>query len=122
MAKRKVKQNPHPTYILPSVNKDLSVFIDNYKNDMLEQVVASISYALENGLSIIEVFQFKNSQFVVRISEHEFESNLENIYNQYMKDEAYELCSKVSKLRELLKKKNDEKQKTLIRNNQFNIK
>ena len=98
-------------YVLPSSNEELKKFVTEHKLDMMEQVVSSIEYALEYKLPIIEVFQFKNSQFVVTISEREFESNLDNIYNCYMEDEIYELCPRVIKLQNLLKRKIDEKQK-----------
>ena len=72
---------------------------------MMEQVVSSIDYAIKNKYAMIEVFQFKNSKFVITISEDEFKSNLDNIYDSYMKEEIYELCPKLNKLRELLQKK-----------------
>lgn len=112
MAKKKVgitKENP--IYVLPSANEELEIFVNKYRVDMMEQVVSAIEYALENKLSMIEIFQFKNSHFVVTISEREFDSNLENIYKTYMKDEVYELCPRVIRLRELLKRTNNEKQK-----------
>lgn len=105
MAKKKVIIKDNESYILPSDNKELTSFITKYKVDMMDQVVSSIEYALENKLPIIEVFQFKNSHFVITITEKEFESNLDNIYNCYMQDEVYELCPRVVKLRELLKRK-----------------
>lgn len=112
MAKKKVgitKENP--IYVLPSANEELEIFVNKYRVDMMEQVVSAIEYALENKLSMIEIFQFKNSHFVVTISEREFDSNLENIYKTYMEDEVYELCPRVIRLRELLKRTNNEKQK-----------
>lgn len=76
------------SYILPSDNEELKDFVIKYKVDMMERVIKSIEYALENKLPIIEVFQFKNSQFVITITVKEFESNLDNIYNCYMEDEV----------------------------------
>lgn len=78
---------------------------------MMENVVSSIEYAIENKLPIIEVFQFKNSQFVVTISEKEFVSNLDNIFQCYMQGEVYELCPRVVKLQNILKRNPNEKQK-----------
>jgi hypothetical protein len=97
-------------YILPSSNDELKLFIEKNKIDMMENVISKIKFALENKIPIIEVFQFKGSQFVVTISEKEFESNLDNIFISYMKDEIYELCPRITKLQKLLKRKNDEKQ------------
>ena len=97
------------SYILPSPNKEMRDFVGKFKVDMMEHVVSSIEFAIDNKLSIVEVFQFKNSPFVVTINEQEFEPNLSHI-NQYCKDnEIYELCAKVEKLRKILQRKNNEK-------------
>jgi hypothetical protein len=109
MEKKGIKENH--SYVLPSTDDELKLFIEKYKVDMMEQIITSIEYAISHKLSLIEVFQFKNSQFVITISEKEFESNLNNIHNFYMENEVYELCSRATKLQNLLKKKNDEKQK-----------
>lgn len=111
MARKKVSMKENPTYVLPSINEELEKFVSKYKLDIMEQVVSSIEYAIEYKLPITEVFQFKNSQFVVTISEKEFEPNLDNIYKHYMEDEIYELCPRVIRLQNLLKRTTDEKQK-----------
>lgn len=78
---------------------------------MMEHIVASIKFAVENKLPIVEVFQFTDSPFVVTIAEKEFASNLEHINKFYMQNEMYELCPKVEQLRKKITKKNDEKEK-----------
>lgn len=78
---------------------------------MTEQVVSSIEFAVKHKLPIIEVFQFKDSRFVVTVSPKEFDSNLENIYNYYLDMEHYERCGRVAKLRDKLKNKPNEKKK-----------
>jgi hypothetical protein len=109
--KKKRNLIENESYILPSDNEGLKIFIEKYKIDMMENVVSSIEYAIENKLPIIEVFQFKNSQFVVTISEKEFVSNLDNIFQCYMQGEVYELCPRVVKLQNILKRNPNEKQK-----------
>ncbi len=98
-------------YVLPSDNKELQKFISKYKVDMTEQVVSSIELAIKHKLPIIEVFQFKDSKFVVTVSPKEFESNLANIYKFYLESEHYELCKRVVKLRDKLNKSLNEKRK-----------
>jgi hypothetical protein len=112
MVSKKVKNKENVSYILPSTNEDLQTFVEKNKIDMMEQVVSSIEFALKNKLPMIEVFQFKGSRFVITISEKEFEANLSNVYCFYMKDEIYELCNRVLKVQELLKRKNNEKEKS----------
>lgn len=98
-------------YILPSVNEEMRTFVSKFKVDMMAHVVSSIKFAIENQLPIVEVFQFKNSPFVVTINEKEFIPNLSHIRKYFMENELYELCPKIEQLCETLKKKIDEKEK-----------
>jgi hypothetical protein len=112
-----VKKNQQTTvpdnelYILPSPNEEMREFVSKFKVDMMEHVVSSIKFAVENKLSIVEVFQFKDSPFVVTINEKEFMPNLSHIRKYYMENELFELCPKVEKLCETLNPKTDEKEK-----------
>jgi len=109
-SKAKVIRENDP-YVLPSNNAELQAFVNKYKIDMTEQVVSSIDFAVTHRLPIIEVFQFKDSKFVVTISSPEFEVNLETIYKFYLESEHYELCGRVAKLQKKLKKIPNEKKK-----------
>lgn len=98
-------------YILPSPTDEMRNFVTKFKVDMMEHVVSSIKFAVENKLPIVEVFQFKDSPFVVTINEKEFMPNLSHIRKYYMENELYELCPKVEQLCEKLQKNTDEKEK-----------
>lgn len=98
-------------YILPSPNDEMRVFVSKFKVDMMEHVVSSIKFAIENKLPIVEVFQFKNSPFVITLNEREFGINLEHISKYYTDNQIFELCPRVEALRQLLKVKTDEKEK-----------
>lgn len=118
-----VKRNKRTTkkdnelYILPSSNEDMRAFVAKFQVDMMEHIISSIKFAVENNLSVVEVFQFKNSPFVVTIAEQEFDLNLEYITNFYQGNQMYELCPKVEQLRKILKRKSDEKEKPEADNN-----
>lgn len=99
-------------YILPSLSEEMRSFVEKFRVDMMEHVVSSIKFAVENKMPIVEVFQFKNSPFVVTITDREFISNLEHINKFYMDNEIYELCPRVEQLRKVITKKNDEKEKS----------
>lgn len=107
-AKKIMKENE--LYILPSPTEEMRTFVTKFKVDMMEHVVSSIKFALENKLPIVEVFQFKNSPFVVTINEKEFETNLSHIEKFYKDNEIFELCPRVEQLQELLKRKLNEKE------------
>lgn len=92
-------------YVLPSNNKDLQYFSQKFKVDMMEQVVEVIEFAIKNNLPLIEVFQFKNSDFVITLQEKDYLTNLNNIYKYCMQNEVYEQCSKIVKLQQFLENK-----------------
>lgn len=96
-----------PKYILPSDNADQLAFVKKYKLDMMEQVLNSIEIGVSNNLPGVEVFQFKNSDFVITVASKDYLSNLDNIYDYYMKEEAYEYCPRVVSLKKLLQNKNN---------------
>ncbi len=107
--KRQTTMPENELYILPSPNDEMRKFVNKFKIDMMEHVVSSIKFAVENKLTIVEVFQFKDSPFVVTINEKEFMPNISHIRKYYMEHELYELCPKVEKLFETLTKNDDEK-------------
>ena len=113
MAKKQTNSLNNANYVLPSDSKELQSFAQKHKIDMMEQIVDSIEFAVENKLTLIEIFQFKNSDFVITISEKDYLANIDNIYTYYMKSEAYENCQRVVRLQKTLKEKStptDEKQ------------
>jgi hypothetical protein len=102
----------HNSYILPADNSELCSFIEKYRVDMSEQIVSSINHAIENNLSMVEVFQFKNSDFVITLSKPHFKEHLDHIFEYYMNNENYELCPRVVELQNNINKKiNNEKKK-----------
>jgi hypothetical protein len=105
MAVKQDTKGTPPLYVLPSDNKDLQSFSQKFKVDMMGQVIKTISFAIEHEQPIVEVFQFKNSDFVITLQEKDYLTNLNNIYEYCMKNEIYEQCSDIVKLQQLLKNK-----------------
>jgi len=100
--KKKLVDSVLKNYPLPSGEEELRKFIESKKIDMMEQTVASIEYALDNKLSAIEIFQFKDSEFVIMLCDKEFLPNLDHIYEYYLSNEMYEFCGRVQNLRKRL--------------------
>ena len=109
--KKATVKSENELYILPSPNDEMRSFVNKFKVDMMEHIVNSIKYAVDNKLTIVEVFQFKNSPFIVTIAEKEFDTNLNHIHKFCMENEVYELCPKIEQLQQILKHKTDEKEK-----------
>lgn len=114
--KKATVKSENELYIIPSPNEEMRTFIAKFKIDMMEHIINSIKYAIDNKLPIVEVFQFKNSPFVITIAEKEFGTNLEHIHKFLMDNEIYELCQNIDKLQQILKNKTDEKEKSDKRN------
>lgn len=95
----------HKPLILPSGDAALKTFISTQKVKLMEQVINSIEYALENKLDIVEVFVFNGSDFTVTLNQECFLENVENIYKFYMAGEKYELCNRVKRINLRLLKK-----------------
>lgn len=89
---------------LPSNNDALLKFIEKNKIQMMECVINSIEFAMTKNLPVIELFRFENSEFIITLNSVNFLKNLEQIYKFYVSNENYELCSRIVKLEEKLKK------------------
>lgn len=98
------KASKYKIYVLPSNFDEMERFIDSHKIEMTEQVVSSIEYALNKKLSFVEVFSFKNSDFVITIPIESFRENLKNVFDYYIDTENYELCARVKSIETLLEK------------------
>lgn len=73
-------------------------YVIKHRAEINEQIVESIDYALKNHLSGIEVFCFKNSNFVVMLHKKDFRESLENIFEFSMNNQQFELCTKARRL------------------------
>jgi len=98
-------------YVLPTANTELLSFVKSNKVPMMEHTINSIQFAIENNLPIVEVFQFKDSKFVITLSTKDYLSNLNNIYKFYMDKELYELCKRVVTLQNILKETSNHNEK-----------
>lgn len=94
----KASTKKYKPYLLPSEFSEMERFIEVNKVLMTEQVISSIEYALDKKLNIIEVFSFKDSDFVVTLPFEQFKNNLLHVYNYYIQTEKYELCIRVKKI------------------------
>ena len=113
------KASKHKLYLLPSNFNEMNKFIENNKIQMMEHIVSSIEYAINKKLTFVEVFSFKNSDFVVTLPVNQFKENLENVYNYYIEKEYYELCLRVksveNKLNSTLNKITHEKKRKIFK-------
>jgi len=102
MKKKNVITEPD-IYIIPSKNDEMRLFVKKFKIDMMEHIVSNITFAIENKLPMVEIFQFKNSSYVVTITSKEFMLNIEHISQFYKEHEIFEYCARADKLLQTLK-------------------
>lgn len=100
------KVKMYVTQLLPSEFDELEQFIIQNKNLLTNQVTDSIEHAIQNDLSVVEVFNFKDSDFIITLQSETFMENLNNIYKYYIDSEQYEKCKHVKDLELLLNNKN----------------
>lgn len=95
---------------LPSDYDEMESFILKNKVKLTEQIVLSVQYALDNGFSSVEVFNFENSDFIVILERSSFEENINNILDYYISTEKYEFCDRLVKIKQQLEQ-HEQKQK-----------
>ena len=61
---------------LPSNNTDMEKYVDENRMEINKAVVDNIDFALKKRLSVVEIFSFKNSNFVVSVNRKDFKENL----------------------------------------------
>ena len=74
---------------------------------MMEHVLDSLEHAIIEDLPIVEVFQFKNSGFVITLSDEDYLTNLDNLFAYFLENEKYENCERLVRLQKTLKEKSD---------------
>jgi len=97
--------------ILPCEYDEMEKYIIENKTILTKKVVDSIEHALNNKLTNIEVFKFKNSDYIVLLNSLSFKENLEFIFKYYIETEQYEYCQCVKKVQKLLDTKNEQKKR-----------
>jgi hypothetical protein len=89
---------------LPSNNDAMEKYVEKNRPEINEAIVDSIEYAVNRRLGGVEVFCFKNSNFVVILTRKDFKENLENIFEYSLHNELFEVCGKVKRIKDKLEK------------------
>lgn len=79
---------------LPSKNDEMEKYLDAHRKEINQRVLNNIEYAIKNRLATVEIFSFKNSNFVVVMNRKDFKENLQNIIEFSMKSQDFESCKK----------------------------
>jgi hypothetical protein len=96
---KKKKSEKNKLIVLPSDNAEMQKYLEANRDEINLHIISCIEYATSYNLPLIEIFNFKNSSFVITLFEKNFLENIDNIYQYYIKSENYEMCSKLIKLK-----------------------
>lgn len=83
---------------LPSDNATMEKFVEKNRIELNRRIVDNIEYAVQNKLGGVEMFCFKNSNFVVVINRKDFKENLQNIFDYSVNNNQFELCERAKRL------------------------
>ena len=110
--KKKKKSSSKPTSSkkvpvvveLPTNPVDMENFVEQNREIINEMLVDSFDYAVRKSFNGIEVFAFKNSNYVVVVNRKDFKDNLRNIFDYSLENQHFETCAKAKKVMELMDK------------------
>jgi hypothetical protein len=95
---------------LPSDYSEMDSFIQKNRVKLMQQIVLSVQYALDNDYPSIEVFTFENSDFIVILDWSNFKDNIDNIFEYYVETEQYEYCDRLVKLKKQIEQHEQKQQ------------
>jgi len=106
---KKIPNNNRPKKIpsvveLPTNPVDMEKYVKKNRISINDKLLDSIDYAIRKRFDGIEVFAFKNSNYVVLVNKKDFRDNLQNIFDYSLENEYFETCAKAKKVIELMDK------------------
>ena len=96
----------HEVVELPSNNEAMEQYVLKNRMEINEKILDNIEFAMNHKLGGVELFCFKDSNFVVVLHRKDFKESLQNIYNFSMKHEKFEMCVRIKKLMDTVAKFN----------------
>jgi hypothetical protein len=89
---------------LPATNEEMERYLDVHRKEINFRMLNNIEYAIRRRMSAVEIFSFKNSNFIVLMNRRDFKENIQNILDFSMKQDDYKTCVKARKVMEKLNK------------------
>lgn len=83
---------------LPSKNDEMEKYIDAHRKEINRRVLNNIEYAIKNRMTTVEIFSFKNSNFIVVMNQKDFKENIQNIIDFSTKNQDFEACKKAQEV------------------------
>ena len=100
---KKVKEK-YAVIELPADNAGMEEYVEKNRDEINARIVENIEYAINKRLSGVELFCFKDSNFVVVLNRPHFQESLKAIYEFSLDHEKFEVCEKAKKLMSKMQK------------------
>jgi hypothetical protein len=98
------KKDSYEVIQLPSNNDEMEKYLDANRKEINSRMIDNISYAIKHRMTAVEIFSFKNSNFIVLMNRRDFKENLQNILDFSTKQDDYATCIKARKVIDKLNK------------------
>jgi hypothetical protein len=83
---------------LPCDNSDMEKYVLENRKEINKKIVNTIDYAIAKRLGVVELFCFKNSNFIVVLQRKDFKESLETVFESSMNNQQFEVCAKIKKI------------------------
>jgi|LauGreDrversion4_2_1035121.scaffolds.fasta_scaffold23519_9 hypothetical protein len=97
-------KNKYEVIELPASNAEMEKYLEIHRKEINRRVVENIDYGIKMRLSAVEIFSFKNSNFVVLMNRKDFKENLQNIIDFSLKNQDFDVCKKAKMVMQKLDK------------------
>ena len=97
-------KNKYEVIELPASNAEMEKYLEIHRKEINLRVVENIDYGIKMRLSAVEIFSFKNSNFVVLMNRKDFKENLQNIIDFSLKNQDFDVCKKAKMVMQKLDK------------------
>ena len=75
-------------------------YLKFHKKELYEHIIDSLEYAISKDVTDITLFTFDQSKYTISLSSEDFKENIDFLYYLFLKNEHYEMCSKINKINE----------------------
>lgn len=97
-------KNRYEVIELPASNAEMEKYLEVHRKEINRRVVENIDYGIKMRLNAVEIFSFKNSNFVVLMNRKDFKENLQNIIDFSLKNQDFDVCKKAKMVMQKLDK------------------
>jgi hypothetical protein len=99
----KVKlKNSYEVIELPSSNDEMEKYLETHRHEINSRILNNIEYGIKNRMPVVEIFSFKNSNFVVLMNQKDFRENIQNIIEFSKKHDDFKICRQAKQVMQKL--------------------